>query len=353
MPIETAAIADHNIKVNTREQGGDLFIFFPADTIPDDVKASNPLWESGGTIRSGIRTLGYRGGYLRRCEITQMREAMWSENAANILPTERSKLTSTYVETVGAHQRVIGVTKKGNHDGLLRSRVYPSNEIATLTGKIDGIVQMPITTVEQAVEAQYFLFPNWEKIVTGATEIPRKTSQLLAHFMERKQKAISPFQRAVAEAAIKSVTDFKVWGTAAVKKANATLNLAKTKGWDWSYGTDAEMAFEQLELQRSDTMVQEQASKIDRLADAMTTFVEASVKQPQAVLQQTPDPDYAEFLEWKKARAAALETAIEELATQQCKATATTTGEQCKGIALENGYCRNASHQAQAVEKNQ
>jgi hypothetical protein len=287
---------------STQESKEEISLSSPRDTIPDDVKASNPLWESGGTIRSGIRTLGYRGGYLRRCEITQMREAMWSENAANILPTERSKLTSTYVETVGAHQRVIGVTKNGNHDGLLRSRVYPSNEIATLTGKIDGIVQMPITTVEQAVEAQYFSSPTGKRLLPAQLKSLEKRAQLLAHFMERKQKAISPFQRAVAEAAIKSVTDFKVWGTAAVKKANATLNLAKTKGWDWSYGTDAEMAFEQLELQRSDTMVQEQASKIDRLADAMTTFVEASVKQPQAVLQQTPDPDYAEFLEWKKSK---------------------------------------------------
>lgn len=297
--MQNAAVQrGYSIEVPKKDQSGEFFVFFAGNQISGDVKAHNPDWSAGGILRPKVITLRYRHGYIRKCEITGLRQQMISEAATNILPNERRHLAPTYVINDGDGPQVIGKMKDGSHDGLLRTPFYPSDEIDRLTSRVDGVVRMPCANAEEAIAAQIFLFPNWKHIVAGDATLPTRIDDLMVYFKGRLTAANTDQERAVARAAIKSCEDYKTWGQRVTTTANAMLRSMNVKGHGWTYGSDAELAFEQLNLQRQDTLVQDQGNKLDGLVDAMTTFVERTAPGER-------DPEYQEFLNWKTAQAEA------------------------------------------------
>lgn len=293
----TAAIdPNFQIRVPEKTSPGRIFVFFAADLIDPLVKSNNPDWLPGGILRPNVITLRHRHGYIRKCEITEMRQAMISESAVNIAPPERRHMVTEYDVQTGDTIRHIGRRQDGSHDGLLRTPWYPDFEVDRLTGVGDGIVRMPIATPDEAAEAQMFLFPYWQDILDGKTEIPRKIAALREYFRTRLAQAKTDLQNKVALAAIKSCDDFTAWGQRTAAEANQLLATAKAKGWVWTYGPDAELAFEQLGLQRQDSLVQDQGNQLNALTEAMTRFVK--VQAPP------PDPNEAEFEEFRRWKAA-------------------------------------------------
>jgi hypothetical protein len=288
--MSTAAVSEgYKVEVPTKDRTGEYFIFFAGDAISDEVKATNPGWEAGGNLYPGVLTLGYRLGYVRKCEITGLRQAMVPENPQMVHPDKREFKVGQYLIHEGDTIRPSGA------NGMLHTPVYPVDEIDRLTGQVDGLVRMPCDNAQEATAAQYFLFPNWNDFVRGQDDagetvtLPKKLSQLKAYFELRQKAAQSTFQTAVAMAAIKSCDELTNWCANRAKWANDTYESMKTKGHTWSYGADAEQAFKMTGLQRRDQLLQEQATKADDLSGAVAGLANTVDRLVKHQIGQTPD----------------------------------------------------------------
>ena len=185
--MPTPALADFKFEIPSKAKLGNFFIFYAADLISPEIKSKVPDWKAGGILRESV-CLKYRLGFIRKCEITQLRPFMDSTHINNVSPAKRENMITTYQIIENGKSRTIGLTERdGNlvHDGLLRMQFYPVDEINRLTGQVDGVVQMPVATVQEAFEAQYFLFPDWDKIQSGETKLPVKIVDLEKHFKSR------------------------------------------------------------------------------------------------------------------------------------------------------------------------
>lgn len=269
--------ADFSIQTPKEEKAPSAYVFTVADLIPADVKFKVPSYRKGGLIRSNFLTLKYRDGYIRKCEITQLRQQMESEQDNFINPSERKHLLKTYNIVEGDRVQTVGLKSTRNihtgemeigHDHLLRTAFYPSDEIDRLTGQADGIVKMPSMSAAQAEEAQYFLFPDWD-----TNEPPVKVADIRNHLRQRltdAQGLRNAFLIEVCNQAILSCDQYEAAGRAEIANANAKLAEASTKGWAWTYGSDAEAYFEQLGIQRKDQAVQDNANKMDKLVEVLS-----------------------------------------------------------------------------------
>lgn len=293
--MNAAVTPGFSIEVPKKAQQGQFFVFFAADQIDGQVKANNPQWQPGGLLRAKMKTLGHRGGFIRKCEITELRPQMLSESISNVHPGERKHLIPTYTIVEGDTATVIGKTKDGGHDGLLRTQFFPADEADTWTGKGDGLVKMPVANADEAIAAQYFLFPEWDEVMSGRVILSRRVADLAEHFQQRLRDAQNDFERNVAQAAIKSCEDYTNWGRRITTAANAMYQQMKTKGWAWAMGTDAEAAFDQLGLARQDNLVQTQGDQMAAMAKAITMMAESQTGA-------RVDPEYAEYLAWKASR---------------------------------------------------
>ncbi|HEY8560508.1 MAG TPA: hypothetical protein VIL74_09035 [Pyrinomonadaceae bacterium] len=311
---------DTSVRVPQRNLEGARYVFTVADLISDEVKSSNPAWFTlGGVLRPGAACLKWNQGYIPRCEITELKQYADSTAASNVHPEKREGAVRHYeIATVNPatgqfEERTIGVDKNGVPDGLLRKFFYPANDVATIAGKIDGVVEMPVTNNREKNLAQRFLFPNWEAIrQTG--NLPPTVRALKEYFLKLKgnlNQADPHFRLflGVVNAALKSCDDFAAWGARRVNEANAMYNTAKTKGWTWSYGDEAIKLFVQLGLPRQDIVAQEQAAQFDKLAESQTRTAEnlerliqlqtmqAQANVPAPVAQQTAPPVPKEVVE--------------------------------------------------------
>lgn len=343
---------DYTVTVPQPALGGARYIFTVGDLIPLGVKAANPAWAQGGFLRPSSLTLMYKTGFIQRFEITELRSFMASQSAGTVHPERRQDAIRTY-QTAGTNaageyeEKTLGIRPDGTHDGLLRKQFYPSQEVGSIAHQQDGLVEMPVTNSYEAFMAQTFLFPNWHQVKTGLATMPRMIEQIKQYFHKRLALVQDPHTgqltdfpnaellRKVTLTAIRSCDLYISWGTAAVKAANDAFEAAKLKGVSWSYPEQAEMLFDQLNLQRKDNLVQEQANKLDKLADAMTTLVEVQTQQmahnqpaKQAVAEVSPAPQYLTVPD----ESAPLPLGV-------CSAS-TRTGERCKGLTPRGAdYC--------------
>lgn len=377
------ALADYRQEIPSKDRSGQFFVFYPADHIPGDLKAHNPDWRFGGRIKSNSMTLSYRNGFVRKCEITLLRTHMQSLSMGLVLPSDRKHVIKAYNSIENGQVTQIGINKQGEYDGLARLPVYPIDEVDVLTGQVDGMIQISCRDSQQAYEAQFFLFPNWDDIVNGEAQLPFLVSDIRKHFELRRRVAVdlkNEFYKSIADTAILACDNYLTWASGVCKKANAEYARMSAKGHAWSIGADAEMAFQQVPIQRQDMVQQNQASQIDKIGDAMSLVAEAISRTPNQQQPQpfTPmDPEaYQEFLafqqfkrEQERAKSGAdnapikpetiLDAEVEDIPVSdtvspteyvQCKAMVGKPDNQtqCKREATENGYCNHPAHQAKA-----
>ena len=357
--------------IRPEQQTGPRYVFTVANMIAPLVLLDNPDWRIGGVIRD-VGTLKWCNGYIPRCEIREMRMFMDSDSPSMIHPDKRSGKVGAYYHTekdpqTGELKEVI----KGT-DGLLRTEIYPIWEVGTLTSAKDGVVEMKcVKNAEQRAYAQAFLFPDWEKIVAGDFPLPEKTSQLKAHFMRRLAEAqkvtdsgLRSFYVQVAQTAIRACEAFEGFGKSFTQWMNGRIKQAEVKGADFNTGAEYDLVCSQLGIQRRDYLQQEQADKMDRVADLMEKQTEMQNRLLEFQLDQaqgrTTTPPATEPPAPAAGDVAPVETAapfepepppvdnqppVEE--APKCMAT-TGKGTQCKNDALEDGFCKLETHNAEA-----
>lgn len=303
------AIMSENFQIVTTSSSvkPTAWLFFAGNLIPPAVMARVPQWAHGGIVLPETATLRHVGGYVRRCEITEMRQHMEAVAASNIQPELRDRYIRQYTIKVGGETISVGGRGYDNH--LLFSPVYPSQELPRLVGRMNGIVEMPVSGAEEALAAQLFLFPDWDEILSGAKKLPVKIKELKEYFVSRKKHAGSnQIFQAVADAAVLSCDRFEAAGREEIARQTEEYLMAEKKGIGWAYGADAELYFEQLDVGRRDSLVQQQADKFDRLEEALLKYAQtmAAAMQPKAPSTQvSPAPAAPEIVENKPAPVAA------------------------------------------------
>lgn len=370
--ILTPAVAEFQTEIPKKVPIGEFFVFFAGDVISGRYKTQIPQLRFGGMVRATSNCLAYRGGYIRQCEITQLRPRMHSESVNNVMPSERKHLAPAYEITENGKKITVGIDKKTKeHDGLLRFSFHPSQEVEPLTSKNDGLVKMPVSNPTEALQAQKFLFPNWGEIFVGDVPLPGKTRQLRDHFLLRKREVRTGFEEKVVEAAILSCDQYIAWCDIVAKDANDQYARMRAAGHAWSMGSDAEAAFRDAIVQRQDTVQQDQATNFNDVKETIAGLAQVILAQNQAGNQQYAPPpqpdidpkDWAEFQAfqaWKSQQSPTnseqpnQESVNEANGTPfgqygQCQAT-TASGERCKGVAFANGFCRVPKHQEQAEQ---
>lgn len=285
MQASSAFVPQTDFEVQVPKDGktATAYIFYPANLLPQRVRFDVPDWKHGGIVREGALTLKYRNGYIRQCEITQMRQQMESVAANFVHPAERRHMTKTYNIVEEGSKKAIGLD-----DNLYRMAFYPQDEIEVLTSQGDGIVKMPVSTSFERDYAQQFLFPNWDE---PDFVLPTRISDIKAHLQGRLKEAKGETVLInVCNAAIMACDLFDQWGRRIINEQNAIYEEARAKGWAWSYGADAELCFEQLNIQRKDNLVQEQANRLDQLTEALTRQAEAIASNMGRQALPTPAP---------------------------------------------------------------
>lgn len=392
--LETAfanELSDTSIEIPQPVRTGNKHIFSVAQLLTNRDR-QNEGWSRGGQIIDGALTLGHQNGYLAPCEITELQQAMPSEGATNFHPAERKHMTKGYnkvsrdAKTGVVTKQTVGFDKEGKHDGLLRTPFYPSDEVQTITAKNDGTIEMPVANAQERQMAQLFLFPNWERIKQGLDQLPGTIAELQAHFQKRLVEAQATgdmFFVNVAEAAIRSCLNYRGYGETHIGDQKAIYDQAKVQGWAWSFGTRARLLSAQLGIQLGDDLVQQNADKMDRLVEAQTRTAEqqgelialqlrrekiAAGLDPDAPLPvvgelggiPVPQPAVAEAdselevieVEDEPELVNDPELVSDEPvgAPAEFVACGAMTGknEPCRMPAEEDGYCKIASHKAQA-----
>lgn len=284
--MQTATAQDFSITTGAVSRPATAYVFFPLNMIAPAVRAAVPDWKAGGTLRPELATLRHRNGYIRQCEIAECRQHMVAQAVRNVIPGERRHMPTAYNLTEnGATRRI----DSGNPaEPFLFTAWYPDQELDAAMGRNDGLVRLPIENAAEMVEAQYFLFPDWDDYVSGRKELPSRLTQIRDMLIER-QRSVSAGSRmyAIATEALRACDLADAFGRAHVARENAIYAEAQAKGWAWSYGVEAELYMEQLGLQRRDNLAQEQANKIDKLADVLT---QAFSRQNMSVVQ-VPSPE--------------------------------------------------------------
>ena len=332
-------------------QVGPRYVFMVGNLISaQTIAKGNSEWALGGVIRGDIPTLKWCSGYIRRCEIRELREYLDSDQATFVDPNHRSHKIGQYKavernQTTGQLEEVL----KGD-DGLLRTIFYPFQDVPKLTAANDGVVEMPCKDVDEMIRAQAFLFPNWDRIVAGLDVLPERVSQLRGYFMKRlaaAQEAGDVFCGAVATAAIRSCDLFQSWCEAFTAEHNGRYDEAKLKGWAWNPGTDYDLACKQTGIARRDILVQEQSDKMDKLVDAVTTMAEVSAQNARAAAPPPPAAETAPEPVKPYVEPVAVDNQPPTPAIVTCLAT-TSKGTPCKNEALEDGFCKLENHNAAA-----
>lgn len=345
-------------------QVGPRYVFMVGNLISaQTVAKGNSDWALGGVIRGDIPTLKWCSGYIRRCEIRELREYLDSDQATFVDPNHRSHKIGQYKavernQTTGQLEEVL----KGD-DGLLRTIFYPFQDVPKLTAANDGVVEMPCKDVDEMIRAQAFLFPNWQEIIEGRTPLPERVSQLRGYFMKRLAIAqdatvtppqFSAFYSAVATAAIRSCDLFQSWCEGFTAEHNGRYDEAKLKGWAWNPGTDYDLACKQTGIARRDILVQEQSDKMDKMTDAVATLAEVMTQNARAAAPPAPEnapPPPAAQTAPEPVKPYAEPVAVDnqppapEIVT--CLAT-TSKGTPCKNEAEADGFCKREDHNAAA-----
>jgi hypothetical protein len=266
--MEAAQAPDFAIQLDTQDKPTTAYVFFAMDTIAPDVKHKNPGWARGGALRPDFRTLGHLCGYIERGRVTELRQTFESELASNIDPNKRQHMPKTYKIQENGASRTVGTKivkdqdtgeKAAVHDGLLRHAIFPQEDLDILTGQIDGIVKMPISSRAEAAAAEAFLYPNGESL-------PKTVAATRSYFESRRDAARSAFELAVANAALLSVAQYETKALGEIDQANSDYDKAKANGWGWSYGPPALMAFDQLGIPRRDNVDRSQQDRLDQMS---------------------------------------------------------------------------------------
>lgn len=282
--------------------------FFAGDDISSREKYEMPSVRGfGGLYLPHIKTLPKENkGMLYRCQLTPLRIAKQVQPFAMLPPAARENWEKGFIQKNGtlnddgtySDKIVNGFmqsdpeatregtfrTKRSDHQGY--RNVFPGNEIREITKRLEphgagGVVEItPLkgATQEEIDEAQYFFFPDWDKISANDPEcqLPATMRELEDHIKSRITLIASqPFgvqqkYRVIGQEMIQSCQQFRRFYLETFQKNEIIMKDAAAKGnSSASYHHRTEEAMQLLEYRRKDDIISGESSAVDRLARAM------------------------------------------------------------------------------------
>lgn len=268
IPNQTTVI---DADVNNEEQAQlevQRVLFFAMDALTDQEKREAPFKAFGGMYLPNIPTLQDTQHMLYRCQLTQLPPFKMIPEWDMMLPPEarnegskwRRSFTQTVVVNGEAKPQVIngflesdasyirenGTFKNKRSNHLVFAKRYNAHDARQATARptgnqVGGVVEITAllgATPLEVREAQYFFFPKWDEIRTGASMLPTTTKELEAHLNARiaeinaqewsEAKKAKFF--AIGRDMVRSVTEFTYTAVSAIRGDAIAAKEAFNKG---------------------------------------------------------------------------------------------------------------------------
>lgn len=264
-------------------------IVFVGDVLTQAIKQSQ-MYRLGGRLFPHILTVPFK--FAARCAITPLHEAYTSVSASLVSPPERQNYIPKYTiknallnPATGKRGDIVVGGKGTPSSHLLFKKVFPASEIGTIAYRNDGVVEiLALERPQDVLDAQYHFFPDWNRIVTGAVQLPTRLAQLREYLAERTAKTMSPAMRAVGAAYDQSCDQYAVWGKDYIDQQTAIIQGAKQfPGVVQRYDEVAERLFIALELTRQDNLIQDFARN-QNAADERGAKIENALEMMAQIL---------------------------------------------------------------------
>lgn len=305
---------------DTRMREEPRFVFFAGDHISPAEKYLSPNRFMGGveldmflTLKETGKELFARpdfyntGGMLYRCAIHQLKTYMYPVNPNMVPPADRDpdagKFVPGYVKQNGRRNPATGqyedVVVSG---GMLYRPFYPGDEIESLTRPSNGLRPGGIVEIQalrgkgwkEQYEAQIHFFPNWEALQVGTDVFPL-TLKELRDSISAKIPGASPFLAEIGRDMLRSCDEFRLWGLRYIKAwrqivkfADASID-APLQG----YNDLCEMLFDLLQVNREDTLGQNQQQNVTDVAVQIGQQIASAITRgmtPQEAARVVGDP---------------------------------------------------------------
>lgn len=249
------------------------YLFFPGDVIGARRKQERADLAAGGE-EVGSACLVRTKGFLRRCRISPLER--WGE----LMPQE---LLPEGAVTIGIQQTGPGGSEQGFtsfKQNLYAYPKYPGEEITWIlqhadnSGMKKGIVELTALRAMDWKEyeklgLQKDFFPEYPKLPVTLREV-EEAIQATA-----RRAGGNSMLGQMADEMLTGCAMFRRWATARIEAANILVRIGTTKdGWTYTYTDLDETLLPQLEMERVDHHLQNQARFQGTLADSQLKLAE-------------------------------------------------------------------------------
>ncbi len=270
------------------------YLFFPGDVIGARRKQEREDLAGGGE-EIGSACLVRTKGFLRRCRITPLER--WGElMPAELLP-EGANVIGVQPTGMGSEQAFTSF--KSN---LFAFPKFPGEEITWIIQSADnggirkGIVEL---TALQAMEWKDFRQLNLQELFfPDYPNLPKTLREVEGMIRATGERYSSdPIIRRCAQEMLGACSIFRRWATARIEAENLLAQIGTTKdGWTYTYSDLADTLFAQIEMERVDHHLQNQARFQGTLAESQGRLVELVERAFSGVGQQAAGVDTTELI---------------------------------------------------------
>lgn len=245
------------------------WIWFAGDVIPIQRQTERrDFMERGGGVEVAAETLFHTQGYVRRGRFTPVSKRIDEETR----------------ETLGKGIPTLGVVNKpefGNKTTLMAIMKYPGRQIGqildtSICGQPIGIMEIPaLRDVEYAkfgtTDFQSLLLPSYPKLDRRLAGLRREIESVDTHG--------DPSLKQTKEIMLEGCRRFLLFGTQYIEAQNQLIKTGvNPSGFHFQYSGLAEVLFEQLELERIDDHLRNQATNSATMAETQNTIATALLK---------------------------------------------------------------------------
>lgn len=266
-------------------------VFFAGDTLPGALKRI-PTYRLGGRL---VEQQTVPGGILTRCAITRLEKTYLAVHKNLVEAKERKNYIQSYTKTnvwnpATRAFETVEIGGDGASADLIFKELFPSQQIGQLTGKQNGVVEIPIVrNLDDIKTAQMFYFPDWFEYLTGQLKMPATLPALTDHLRKRIQATTGTDMRQIGEAMLESCRQYREWAIQYTAFQSKQIKDAeKTPGVYQGYSEVAERLFAEVGIARADNMTEnfsanmaQNASTQDKMADILANMNKQSEQTNQ------------------------------------------------------------------------
>lgn len=238
------------------------YLVFAGSVLPQSQLDKSPALRMGGEyFGTAYRTMKRSNGLLRRCQITPLEIGYDFMSTDMIGDDPRLHVVATVTHEAQMNPAT-GRMMAPAHE-IHGIEIYPGDEIEGILSwqrqedNAKGILEIEqlraVSYSEfKASGLQEFIFPEWQKIMTGYAELPTKISILRSHLEGRKNATGDADIKGVIDVYLHSCDQFYRWGKNRLKYESMLVRMAPVGGHVHTYSELAEQLFDWLEIRRED-----------------------------------------------------------------------------------------------------